>query len=226
MKAAVTMVVWFGAATIALGAIPRVFARSEMASDPDCGTVVMNSDGTYETAYTWSYGGLAEPYYGAFAECYDGPAQVCAFVGDLTDLGHMAPVRMDIYVWQDAGGVPGAVVATRSEIEFSFAGVWPAVARNVFQLEQPVCVGPKYWIGCCATPSAGDVFYWVAADLDGPGGCPMTNIAPGLGYPSGWQDPGIVWLPTAAMGVGAQVVNCPPTPTQDTSWGRVKALMR
>ena len=63
-------------------------------------------------------------------------------------------------------------------------------------------------------------------DLDGPGGCAMTNIAPGIGYPTGWQNVSVTWGPTQALGIGAEVTPCDPVPTMESSWGRVKSLYR
>ncbi len=65
----------------------------------------------------------------------------------------------------------------------------------------------------------------MAADLNGPGGCPFTCIAPGIGYPTGWQDVDTVFGPTRAVGIGTWVRE-PPTPVQEKSWGAVKALYR
>ena len=92
---------------------------------------------------------------------------------------------------------------------------------------QPILVGYRYYFGPAgsrlrffAGPSFGmakasvDVSYWadfstqgcgyyVAADLNGPGGCPMTNIAPGIGYPTGRNNASVVWGPVQAIGIGS-----------------------
>ena len=52
----------------------------------------------------------------------------------------------------------------------------------------------------------------------------LTNIAPGIGFPTGWNDVSVVWGPTVALGIGAEVLPCEPTPTKTTSWGAIKAL--
>lgn len=195
--------------------------------DPDCGTVVMNSDGTYESAYSWAYGGVQLPDYGAFAECYEGPAQVCAIVCDLTGTGYPLGTYVDLYVWDDNQGVPGAVIAQRGHVYVPVYAAWPNTYRITWQFPEPVCATGKYWIGEWPDWPWQLPIWYVGADLNGPGGCPMTNIAPGQGYPSGWQDVAVRFGPTAAMGLGAQVLDCPPpTPTNETTWGRVKALMR
>jgi hypothetical protein len=40
--------------------------------------LLMHADGSYETAYAWSYGGNVAPDYGAFAERYEGSARIDA----------------------------------------------------------------------------------------------------------------------------------------------------
>jgi len=69
--------------------------------------------------------------------------------------------------------------------------------------------------------------WFVCADVQGPGpgGKPRTKIAPGIGYPTGWQDVAIVWGPTLAMGIGAYLGEAP-IPVQPVSWGAVKQLYR
>ena len=75
----------------------------------------------------------------------------------------------------------------------------------------------------------------VRPDLDGAGGHPWTCVAPGLQWPSGWQDPSIVYEPTRSMGIGVyfgrdpagveelpEVQQLPQSPT----WGTVKELFR
>ena len=77
-----------------------------------------------------------------------------------------------------------------------------------------------FWVNCPGQLSP----YFVGADLNGPGGCPKNNIAPGIGYPSGWQDVAVAWGPTAAMGIGAEVLPCGPVAIERATWGSVKAL--
>jgi hypothetical protein len=103
---------------------------------------------------------------------------------------------------------------------------WPMIARNVFTLPEPVCVEGTWWIGYWADYS-GWIPFFVAADVDGPGGgSPLTKIAPGQGYPTGWQDVAVRWGPTAALGIGAEVDSCPPTPVEGATWGSIKVMFR
>jgi len=65
----------------------------------------------------------------------------------------------------------------------------------------------------------------VLPDLDGFGGMPRTRIAAGIGYPTGWQDPSIIWGPTQALGLGPWCAQ-EPIPVERATWGRVKNLYR
>ncbi len=48
--------------------------------------------------------------------------------------------------------------------------------------------------------------YFVATDLDGPVGKPWTCVAPDIGHPSGWQDPGPLFgLPITSLGIGVGI---------------------
>ncbi|MEZ4650904.1 MAG: hypothetical protein R3E97_19400 [Candidatus Eisenbacteria bacterium] len=49
-------------------------------SEGGCGTLLFNSDETYENGYTWSYGGIVAPCYGAFVECYRGRRKSAAWL--------------------------------------------------------------------------------------------------------------------------------------------------
>lgn len=191
--------------------------------DPECGELVFSSDSSYENGYAWYYGGVAPPYFGAFAECYSGPLEVCAVVTDLTTNGLQWGFDMDLYVWDDAGGAPGAVIAAAFDVNAGPIAFWPSVSRHVLEL-RTTCTGPTWWIGWWGDWPGTGPGWWVGADLDGPRGCPFTNIAPGTGFPTGWHHVSIVWGPTSAIGIGAEVNPCEPVPTKEATWGRVKAL--
>jgi hypothetical protein len=53
-------------------------------------------------------------------------------------------------------------------------------------------VGPDFYVGHQGS-SGIHVPWWTAANENGSGGSPWTCIAPGVGYPTGWQHPAIVW---------------------------------
>jgi len=187
--------------------------------------VLMHADGTYESGYWWQYEGNVAPSYGAFAEGYVGIAQVDSIVLDVSTWPSAYPYPADIYLWGDDGGTPGAVLALLENV-FLGAAVWPIVERNVIGLAEPVCVGDAWWAGYWGHWPGSFAEFFIGADLNGPGGgSSMTNVAPGQDFPSGWQDVDVVWGPTAALGIGAVVEECP-TPAEGQSWGSIKALYR
>ena len=189
----------------------------------DCGTTVQNSDGTYENGYAWSNQAVAAPYYGAFAECYHGSTGVCAALVVLTQVGGDYGPAMDVYVWDDAGGVPGNVLCSKTGVDPGEIAFWPNLSTHVVPLDG-CCTGEDWWVGCWgAWPGQSEAWY-VGADLNGPGGCPLTNIAPGMEFPTGWQNVSIVWGATRAMGIGAQTIECNPVPVDGRSWGQIKQL--
>ena len=189
-------------------------------------TSLMHADGSYESFCAWEYGGNAAPDWGAFAERYEGAARVDAVIVDLTDFGFSDMQSIDAYVWADDGAVPGEVLRVLPGIETYTSGLWPHFGRNVFELPEPVCVGTRWWVGYWGDYGSMAPFF-VGADLDGPGGgSSATKIAPGQGYPTGWQDVSVRWGPTAALGIGAEVDSCPPTPVENGTWGAIKALYR
>jgi hypothetical protein len=195
-------------------------------SETDDRVLLMHADGSYESAYAWQYGGNVAPDYGAFAERYEGAAWILSVVVDLTSLGYSDMRWVDAYVWEDTGGMPGAVLRVVPHIEYYSAGFWPYFARNNFELPDPVCTGSEWWVGYWGDYGGAAAFY-VGADLDGPGsGASATKVAPGQGYPTGWQDVSMKWGPTAALGIGADVDSCPPTPVESETWGSIKALFR
>ena len=212
-----------------LGATPHVaLGRLDNGSQPSplaggCGELQSNADGTYENAYTWSSSAVSPPDYGAFAESFSGQATICAVVVDLTTLeGFHNGQTLDAYAWEDAGGEPGAVVSLVTGVDPGFIGIWPTVSRLEISIDGSP-TGDTWWVGVWnAWPGAEDPGWWIAADQDGPGGTPLTKIAPDLGYPTGWQDVNVVWPSTRAMGIGVESIVA--TPTRMGSWGGVKSL--
>ncbi|MCB9465604.1 MAG: hypothetical protein H6682_18085 [Candidatus Eisenbacteria bacterium] len=167
-----------------------------------CGDLMMNGDGTYENGYTWQYGGVVPPYFGAFAECYPAVAPVCAVVLDLTQTGTQFGHLMDVYVWDDDNESPGAVSCVITNVDPGPVAFWPSLSRHV--IEVPNCgAGSRVWVGYWGTWVDEINGWWIGADLDGYGGCPRSNIAPGIGYPTGWQNVSVVWGPTQSIGIGA-----------------------
>lgn len=187
--------------------------------DGGCGTLVMNADGTYENGYAWRYAGIAPPDYGAFAECYAGATDLCSAVFDLTQIGSQAGQHMNILVYDDAGGLPGPMRFVMDVVPGPVA-FWPSISRHTFAIATDTAA--SWWVGYWGNWPGLTNGWFVGADLDGFGGCPYTNIAPGIGFPTGWNHVSLVWGPTQAIGCGAETG--PPVPVIDTTWGQVKSL--
>ena len=69
--------------------------------------------------------------------------------------------------------------------------------------------------------------YFIAADTNGFGGCPMTNVAPGIGYPTGWNPVSVIWGPTQSLGRARQIRSHGfelPEPAQDTEADRTEDI--
>ena len=58
-------------------------------------------------------------------------------------------------------------------------------------------------------------------------------MAPGIGYPTGWQDPTLVWGDTRSMFIGVSFSRDPSgieefpeeaPPTESPTWGQIKAI--
>lgn len=191
-----------------------------------CGELLLNGDSSYESGWGWAQEGNLPPYYGAFAECYEGPVMVCSAVFDLTTgSSYRDGLTMDVYLWTDYEGQPGAVQCMLSDVDPGPVEFWPRVSRHVIDFPEGCCSDSAWWVGYWGTWVGESVGWYVGADLDGPERtCPLTNIAPGLGYPTGWTDVSIVWGPTRSLGIGAMVRPCETTPTTSAGWGEIKAL--
>ena len=189
-------------------------------------TVWMHSDGTYEDGYAWFSDGCIPPDYGSFAERYETCQQIAAIALDLCGAPWMLPGFLDAYVWADGGGVPGEVLAVEWHVEIDSLTYWPQFSRHLVYFQQPVRTDEVWWVGFWPRMPFWEPDFYVGADLDGPGGgSSMTKIAPGQGYPTGWQDVAVRWGPTAALGIGAEVEECP-TPVESPTWGAIKAMFR
>jgi hypothetical protein len=187
------------------------------------GTLDLNYDGTAENGYCWQYAGIGAPYYGAFAECYSASGGVCGIELFLTGVGYPCN-NLTLYVWEDAAGIPGNVLSSTPGVNPCPVSTWPVVNAEDFAIAN-TAVNGNFWVGYWSDDSAQPCGYFIGADLDGCGrGCPFTNIAPGIGYPTGWNNVSIVWGQTAAIGIGAWVGGGAPVPTKLTTWGRIKNM--
>ncbi|MEZ4651972.1 MAG: hypothetical protein R3E97_24860 [Candidatus Eisenbacteria bacterium] len=196
--------------------------------ESDCGELLINSDEAYDGGgYAWSYGGVQAPYYGAFGERYSVAGEVCGAVFDLTRILPSAGRTMDVYVWQDQGGLPGVVACVEYGVDPGTIAWFPSVSRHTISLSSVCCVESPWWVGYWGNWPGMLSDWYVGADQDnGSSGFPFTNVAPGIGYPTGWQNVSVTWGPTSALGIGALVRPCEPTPVGGSSWGAIKALYR
>jgi hypothetical protein len=97
--------------------------------------------------------------------------------------------------------------------------MWPEFSVHDFQVCCPA--DGEHFVGFWPNwPLAGNDIFFVAADVNGPGlGCPRTRVAPGIGYPTGWQHPDEIGISANDMGIReyAGLGDCPPTTTGSTT---------
>ncbi len=191
--------------------------------DPCPGTAFFHHEG-FEAASCWHYGGIQPPYYGAFGEAYDlGAVTIECLSLWLTNTGNYVPgASLDAYIWE--GGLtsePGAVVMVVTEVDPCEPALWPEISQHDIAMEAPV-VG-EFTVGYWAHFSEMWCAWYLASDLDGPQGKPWDCIAPGQGYPSGWQPSQIVWGSMSCWGLGGYYTEGG-TPVQSATWGSLKSI--
>jgi len=170
-------------------------------SAPCSGTLMLHFDGSAENGYCWAYGGILPPFYGAFAERYQYNGAICGIELILTGLGQPCST-CDAYFWDDAGGIPGNVLAVAGGLNPCPVAIWPSVSVHDFPVYNVWSSG-TIWAGYWAGNFANGCGYYVATDEDGPeNGDPMTDVAPGIGYPTGWASMRNVWGPMTSIGIG------------------------
>ncbi len=119
---------------------------------------------------------------------------------------------------------PGAVVDVRVGRVFSDIAYWPSISQHDAEMYIPGW--GEFTIGYWADFSNEVCQWFVAADQDGFGGYPWTNIAPGIGYPTGWTNPSEVWGSTQSLGIGVWFTDpivCG-SPVEAQTWGSIKGL--
>ncbi len=187
-------------------------------SREDCEGFLLNHDGSFENAYTWVFGGVGEPEFGAFAERFEGLAYLCEIQFYLTQIGNQAGQTMDVFIWQDDGtGNPGNVLLHIPNLDPGPIDVWPAVTR--FDLPISLTVDGDWWIGWWGNWPGEQAGWLIAADENGPGGEPRTKIAPGIGYPTGWDHPGFIPSWSNARSLGIQIGLGEEGQDVDSQWG-------
>jgi hypothetical protein len=191
-------------------------------------TLCRHFDGTAENGYGWQHRGCVAPSYGAFAECFDFGigSCLCGIELMLTSLGGVCSPA-DLYIWADAGGRPGNVLAMTSGANPGPVATWPNVSTHDLPMVATQVAGVA-WFGYRTDYSNAPCGYFIAADTNGFGGCPYTNIAPGLGYATGWNHVSAVWGPTRSLGIGAwrTADGCGGVSVRESTWGRIKQLYR
>lgn len=193
-------------------------------SDGGCNPVIINSDETYENGGAWIYGGVVAPTYGAWAECFSGSCDLCELVYDFTSIpGAQAGQSLDGYVWDDAGGEPGNVLLADFGNVPGPIAFFPSFSRHSFAISG--AVGGNFWVGYWPNWPGQFLGWFTSFDQNGFQGCPRTNIAPGIGYPTGWQDVNIVgtFSGTQSLGIGYSCGGNP-VATEKTTWGAIKDL--
>jgi len=163
----------------------------------------LNADGSYEGGYAWQYAGIVPPYYGAFAEGFGHIGTICGVQLALTQVGDYSDYPIDVYVWASDGSNPDYVLSVTTGIHVGPPAVWPSISLHDIAITDTGVSGCDCFVGFWGNWPGAFAPWYLGADLDGPDGLPRTNIAPGIGYPSGWQHPSVVWGPTAALGIGA-----------------------
>ncbi len=104
----------------------------------------------------------------------------------------------------------------------STPAIWPSFTLADINTTDETVAG-NFFVGYWGEWPGAIAGWFIGADLDGFGGMPRTNIAPGIGYPTGWNDVSIIWGPTQAIGLGAYVLTGP-VPVANKTWGQIKNL--
>lgn len=221
----------FGTAETASADSPRELGYRkdtviQSAGRDECtGTLFYNHDNSFENGYCWQYTDVAPPYYGAWGEGYDlGPVTVECGIFWFTQVNFNVHYPFDIYIWESgAHGPPASVLCTITGVEVQNIGFWPSCSQHDFEID--CCVEGDFTIGYWADFSLEPCSFYTTADETGSGGHPWTCIAPGIGYPSGWQHPNVVYPDCVSLGFGVTVTDAP-SPAESETWGAIKCMFQ
>ena len=171
-------------------------------------------DGSFESSVTW--GPLMSPLPpgtgGAFAQRHwvSGIADSIALqVRALADGPLPTTATVDVYLWSDASGLPGTLVASRLAQVLPLPVVPDPLGegwRLQVGLIVPVTVTTP-WVGVRIRASGGGAATLaLRTDLDGANTtAPLTNAPPGAPFGSGWQPVSTNFGPLAALAVEARM---------------------
>ncbi len=209
-------------------------AEGVLTGDPgprDDAVLWENHDGTFENGYCWDWTVLEEPYQGAFAEGFMGPADVVGVRIYLTGVSTHDGDDVDIFVWGSGVEGPGPVLAMVSYQGVEQPPFWPEVRPYDFEIQAPV--GQVFYVGLWDVPTlyGCPISWFICADEDGPYGAPWTYIPLESGYDPGWHSPDTVWGVTSSLGIGVYVQATSGVQEgtlrpveKSTTWGAIKAL--
>lgn len=200
--------------------------------DGGCGAFFLqNTDESYDNGYAINGAGVAAPDYGSFAECFAGNYNLCSVVIDAARLSS-SPLNQsaDFIVWDDNGGIPGAVIGINPGVNPGPVAVWPSVSRHVVPVSVD-CTPDNFWAGYWGNWVGSTAGWFIAADFDN-FGCPLVNWAPGSvnstgsAIPTGWGPLAFepIFAPATSLAIGVEANECGATPTQSTTWGAIKGL--
>ncbi|MBD3237406.1 MAG: hypothetical protein GF330_11930 [Candidatus Eisenbacteria bacterium] len=191
-------------------------------------------DGSIENGYCWDSGGTGPPYYGAFAEAFNlGPGTINCAAFWLTQIGYVYGTPLDCYVW-DGGisGEPAEVLCVVPGLTPTNIPYWPDCGRNDFQVGCDVA--GEFTVGWWVDWPHYVCEWYTCVDQNGPGGHPWTCVLPGVGYPTGWQHPEVIWGGTASLAIGVLFLPADPAgveelpadrpPAACVSWGEIRSL--
>jgi hypothetical protein len=201
-----------------------LFVTSSWAGDSICEGIPLqlHHDESFETGYTWGYD-MDPPDWGAFAERFDGPGEVCGIQVYLTETGGLGgPADVNLFIWESESGQPGNVISVLYDVRLSSVAAFPHFSK--YDVEIQAYVDGEFFAGIW--PGFPDWPVFLGADLDGPGDASSwTKVPPGQQWPSGWHEVDEVWPGVRALAIGVYLAD-QPTYTRSRTWGQLKGLYR